>query len=121
MKFFIKGQPIDYQGAREMDPIYQWIQKKTGPASKHLTSDDEFNLHSAMRLSVLYVLPEDDMKALDQFMAFAAGFDDVPFAHSTNPEHSRKLEISKPYGFVVFRNFDEGHKFMIHDEPLNFQ
>lgn len=25
LKFFIKGQPIDYQGARELDPIYNWI------------------------------------------------------------------------------------------------
>lgn len=36
LKFFIDGQPIDYQGTREEDPIYNWIQKKTGPASKHL-------------------------------------------------------------------------------------
>lgn len=65
LKFFVKGQPIDYQGARELDPIYQWIQKKTGPASKLITSDEDYNLHSGLRLSVLYYLPEDDQSALD--------------------------------------------------------
>ena len=25
LKFFIKGQPIDYQGAREYDGLYNWI------------------------------------------------------------------------------------------------
>ena len=54
-------------------------------------------------------------------MAFAAGYDDVPFAHTTNSDHAQKLEISKPYGFVIFRNFDEGHKFNLRDEPMNFQ
>ena len=34
LKFFVNGQPIDYQGAREEEPMYNWIQKKTGPASK---------------------------------------------------------------------------------------
>ena len=60
LKFFIKGQPIDYQGAREYDGLYNWIQKKTGPASKELTNEEEYNLHSGMKLSVLYILPEDD-------------------------------------------------------------
>lgn len=52
-------------------------------------------------------------------MAFAAGYDDIPFAHSTNPEHASKLEISQKYGLVVFRDFDEGHKFLLDDSPID--
>lgn len=46
LKFFIDGQPIDYQGAREEDAMYNWLQKKTGPASKHVESEEDYNSHS---------------------------------------------------------------------------
>lgn len=36
LKFFVNGQPMDYQGAREEEAMYNWIQKKTGPASKRV-------------------------------------------------------------------------------------
>lgn len=65
LKFFVKGNPVDYQGAREYDALYNWIQKKTGPASKELGSDSEYDTHSQGRFSVLYILPEGDQTALD--------------------------------------------------------
>lgn len=52
-------------------------------------------------------------------MAFAAAYDDIPFAHSTNADHAKKLEISKKYGFVIFRDFDEGHKFLLDDSHVD--
>lgn len=118
LKFFINGSPVDYQGARDLDAIYNWIQKKTGPASKALTTEEEYNLHSGLKLSVLLLLPEEDEEMMKTYMGLAATYDDVPFAHSTNPDHAQKLEISQKYGFVVFRSFDEGHKFLLDDQPL---
>ena len=52
-------------------------------------------------------------------MAFAAAYDDVPFAHSTSSDHAKKLEITQKYGFVLFRDFDEGHKFLLGDSPID--
>lgn len=61
--------------------MYNWIQKKTGPASKHVQTEDEFQSHSNLNLSVMYLLPEGDDN-LSSYQAFAAEFDDVAFAHS---------------------------------------
>ena len=69
-------------------------------------------------MSVLLVLPEGDDEALKTYTAFAAGYDDVSFAHSTNPEHGARNEVSGKYGMVVFRSFDEGHKVLSEDTPL---
>lgn len=118
LKFFVNGTPVDFQGAREEDAIYQWIQKKTGPASRALETEEDYEKHSTAKLSVLLLLPEGDEEALKTYTAFATGYDDVSFAHSTNPEHATRNEVSTKYGFVVFRTFDEGHKMLTDDEPL---
>ena len=38
LKYFVDGEPIDYSGAREENDIYNWIQKKNGPASTEIAS-----------------------------------------------------------------------------------
>ena len=99
--------------------MYNWLQKKTGPSSKLLSTDAEYDSHSTQKLSVLYVLPEEDTEALKKYTGFAAGYDDIQFAHSHNSAHAEKLEISQKYGFVVFRTFDDGHKFLLDDKAIS--
>lgn len=65
----------------------------------------------------MYLLPEGDDN-LSVYQAFAASYDDVPFAHSHEQAHKDTLEVTNKYGFVVFRNFDEGNKLMTTDEPM---
>lgn len=52
-------------------------------------------------------------------MGFAAGYDDIPFAHSFNTDFAKTLEITHKYGLVVFRTFDEGHKFLLDESSLD--
>lgn len=68
----------------------------------------------------MYMLPEGDDN-LSVFEAFAAQYDDVPFAHSHEQSHKDTLEVTGKYGLVVFRNFDEGNKFLSGDEPLTVE
>lgn len=67
------------------------------------------------------MLPQEDEDTLKSYQGFAAGYDDVVFAHSHQDDHKKKLEVTNKYGFVVFRNFDEGHKFLVDDEPLTVE
>ena len=46
----------------------------------------------------------------------AMNYDDVSFAHTFNPEYKTELNISKKFGFVVFRDFDDGNKSLVLDE-----
>jgi len=41
LKFFIRGEPIEYEGGRTSSEIVAWIRKKTGPASKQYNSVSE--------------------------------------------------------------------------------
>lgn len=119
MKFFVGGTPVDYSGAREYDALLAWIEKKTGPASKALETDEDLESHSSAKLSVLYLLPEGDEAAMKAYTSFAAGYDDVSFAHSHKPAHSEKLEVTGKYTLVVFRTFDSGNQFLSEDSMLS--
>lgn len=118
LKFFINGNAIDYQGAREKDDIKQWILKKTGPSSRHLETDEDYETHSKLKISVMLYYPKEDEAMLKTYQSFAAGYDDVMFAHTTNDTHAQKHEITQKYGMIVFRTFDEGHKFLLGNEPF---
>ncbi|MCP4990241.1 MAG: protein disulfide-isomerase [Colwellia sp.] len=118
LKFFVGGSPIDYQGAREEDAIYSWIQKKTGPASTLITSEEDLTKHASKKLALLFFAPEDDQAALKAFQAMAANYDDVPAAHSFSDDFRAKYELNQAYALVVFRDFDDGNKFLMNAESL---
>jgi protein disulfide-isomerase A1 len=118
LKLFMNGEPVDYSGAREEDPMFNWLMKKTGPASSLMSTDDEANTHAGLNLSVLLLTQEGDETTLKAFMALAANYDDVPFAHATNADLFTKFEVTTKHAIVVFRNFDDGKKMMVSDEGL---
>ena len=41
LKMFVNGEPIDYQGAREEEAIYNWIKKKLGPGSEAIETEEK--------------------------------------------------------------------------------
>ena len=121
LKFFINGEPVDYQGGREEEAMYNWLKKKTGPSSSEITEDKDLEYHSTKDLSVLFLYPADDTEGLKNFMAVAASYDDVPFAHSSNSAFKTKYELDQKYALVVFRSFDDGRKLLVSEEVPSTQ
>ncbi len=81
-----------------------------------IKSDEDLEKHGALNLSVLMVLPEGEEEALKRFMNVAMNYDDVAFAHSFNEAHKTSLGVIEKFGFVVFRDFDDGKKFLVNDD-----
>lgn len=121
LKFFINGEPVDYQGGRDEDAMFNWLKKKTGPSSSELKDDKELEEHANKNLSVLFLCSAEDTEALKNFMALAAGYDDVSFAHSFNKDFKTKYEVDQKYALIVFRNFDDGRKFLVSEETPSTQ
>mgnify|MGYP002041465976 CR=1 FL=1 len=116
LKLFINGEPVDYAGGREEDAMFNWLKKKTGPSAVEITDAKALEEHAGKSLSVLFLHPEGDAEALKAYTALAAAYDDVPFAHSSSDEYKKKYEVDQKYGFVVFRDFDDGRKFLVSNE-----
>lgn len=116
LKLFINGEPVDYAGGREEEAMFNWLKKKTGPSAVEITDAKAMEEHAGKNLSVLFLHPEGDAEALKAFTALAAGYDDVPFAHSSSADFKSKYEVDQKYAFVVFRDFDDGRKFLVSNE-----
>lgn len=41
VKFFINGEPIEFNGGRKAPEIKAWVQKRTGAVTKELTTEEE--------------------------------------------------------------------------------
>jgi len=116
LKFFINGVPADYNGGREENEMFNWLKKKTGPTSTEITDLKALEEHASKQLSVLFLHPEEDVEGLKNFFALAAGYDDIPFAHSSNQDFFHKYDVDQKYTLVVFRTFDDGKKFLVSEE-----
>lgn len=100
--FFRNGKREDYTGGRTKDTIVQWINKKTGPASKELQCDQFDQVKSA--LSAVF-FGDFEGELYTQFMSVAKSIEGYSFFHAAGAcaaEHGAKHN-----GVSVFRSFDQ--------------
>lgn len=114
LKMFINGEPVDYQGERTEDAIYNFITKKTGPVSAEVKDENEIKQLEDQKIGVVMFLPRDDEEVLKAFNSVAAKYENITFKYSFDNELRNKYHVNK-YVLVVFRNFDDGRKIMAND------
>ena len=119
LKLFSKGEPIDYKGAREEEPMFKWLKSRSEPRAKLIENVSELDQLERHKIAVLYILPEDDVASLEKFEAVAASFENVPFHYTHSDEARDKYDADEKYVFVLYRNFDDGKKFLMNKEPFN--
>lgn len=110
LKLFINGTPINYSGEHDEQAIFDFIKKKSGPASAHLKSADEMETHAKHKISIIYTVEEGDAENLKSFMDFARTFDEIPFAHTHAVHLPHKFSRGSKSKIVMYREFDDGHK-----------
>lgn len=110
LKLFINGEPIDFQGGREEDQIFDWILKKTGPSSTKIADEAQFDKLLKEKLNIVYFFPESDTGAKEKFEVVAAGIDGLNFLYSHDETLRAKLGETEEYTLAVLRSFDDGHK-----------
>jgi len=108
IKYFANGNPSEYQGGRTEKDIVAWVNKKSGPATKVISTDDELlALHESHEVFVLGFFDENDSSNDRAFSSFAADSDfDFPFVKTSSQALKSKLELTKD-SIIVFKSFDE--------------
>jgi protein disulfide-isomerase A1 len=105
LKFFTNGTPSEYNGGRTEAEIISWMRKKTGPATKSLTTVSEVEaLTNSVDVAVVYF--GDNTKDLETFGKFARSNDDVVFGTSASEETLNHFKVQSG-NVVLFKKFDE--------------
>ena len=105
LKWFVNGEPTEYNGGRTADEIVNWIKKKSGPPTTGVSDEDLSTLKETEKLVIVFYGDEDS----DEFKAFqgAASADDKhSFYHNHNSDASLPEGLSRP-GVAIYRKFDE--------------
>ncbi|GAB4818071.1 hypothetical protein N2152v2_005117 [Parachlorella kessleri] len=112
LKWFVDGKPAgEYSGGRTVDTIIQWIKKKTGPATKEVSSvDDLESLKTEGKLTVLGFFEKLEGDDLSAYESFAQQHDEAVFLTTTSAEVAKAWGIEKAPGFALGRNYED-HEF----------
>jgi protein disulfide-isomerase A1 len=106
LKLFSNGTPSEYNGGRTQGEIVSWMKKKTGPASRTLSSVAEVEaFHKSSEVAI--VLFGDNSADLSVFERVARSNDDFLFASCASEECLSHYNV-KAGQVVVFKKFDEG-------------
>jgi len=120
LKLFVNGEPIDYSsGARDKDAMLSWLKKKSGPVSTLVTTAEKLASVQEEATAVLLLVPEGEEDSLKSFFGVAHGFEAVPFYHTHDASLVADLGLGETYGMALFRNFDDGHKFLTGSSMLS--
>lgn len=109
LKLFKGDAVIKYESGRTAEAIVNWIRKKTGPATKSLTTEAELGdftgANEVVVLGVYKNLEGEEKKLLD---AIADADDQIVYAVTNSDAIKKKLKITADNALVLLKKFDEG-------------
>lgn len=106
LKFFKKGNMMEYGGGRTESEIISWLNKKTGPPAKHLeTAEDVKAFVDPRDVAVLGFFTDNESELAKAFVAAADTTDDIEFGIAT-PSASGDYDV-KEDKIIVVKKFDD--------------
>lgn len=105
LKWFVNGEPTEYNGGRTADEIVNWIKKKSGPPSSAVSEEQLTTLKENEKLVIVFY-GDEDSDAFKAYQAAASVDDKHSFYHSHDSGASLPEGLSRP-GVAIFRQFDE--------------
>jgi len=110
LKFFKNGIPQEYSGGRTADTIVSWVEKKSGPAAKDLSSKEEANAFvEANKVVVIGFFKDLEAEEATAFSTAADLNDKVKFGITAQEEVFELFDVKdKTAAVVLLKKFDEG-------------
>jgi len=108
LKFFKGGKPSEYGGGRKADDIVSWLNKKTGPAAKTLTTALELKAFvDGAEVAVVGFFQDPTADAMAVYLQAAADIEGVPLGIVNSAEVAASQDVEGD-AIVLFKKFDEG-------------
>jgi len=106
LKFFKKGNMMEYGGGRTEAEIISWLNKKTGPPAKILETVEDVKAFVESRdVAVLGFFADKESELAKAFVAAADSTDDVEFGMAA-PAASGEYDV-KEDKIIVVKKFDD--------------
>ncbi|EKX50253.1 hypothetical protein GUITHDRAFT_85427 [Guillardia theta CCMP2712] len=121
LKWFVNGEPTDYEGGRTDDAIVTWIKKRMGPAAVQLNETSHLDdFKNKAEVVVVGFLNSKEGDAWKEFEKVAKKMDDVEFGVS----HEKSVhEHAKQKGgdVVLYKKFsgDAEHEAVVYSGAMN--
>jgi protein disulfide-isomerase A1 len=116
LKWFVNGEPSEYTGGRTDSTIVSWVQKRLGPATKHLPSPVEHDAFvSSADVVVVGYFEDAESERWKWFRSAAMDIDLAAFAHADGKAvhtHAGQGEGA----IVLHKKFDGGVKLLYEGE-----
>ena len=117
LTFFRNKSPMEYNGPRKADGIIEWIEKKTGPATTAIESQEELDSFADTQDIVIVGFFETVSKAT-AFMQVARKMSKFSFGFVMKKEIFDS-SLSGGEGIIVYKGFDE--KKVVFDQEPNVE
>jgi protein disulfide-isomerase A1 len=107
IKYFNQGTVSDYSGGRVEAEIVQWVNKRSGPPYKTISTVDELSkMEAANEAFVLGVFDSINSDTAKKFITVASKDDDNEYAITTEAAVQSSLGVSGDH-VIVIKNFDD--------------
>ena len=107
LKFFKLGKDQEYTGGRTAETIVTWLEKKTGPPAKTLTTSDDLKAFiEDNEIAVVGFFKDASSDDAKVFLTVADTMDDYPFAIVSDDALFTEKNVEKD-GIVLFKMFDD--------------
>lgn len=110
LKLLKDGEEYDFKGFRLEHDMHTFIMRHIQGIVKKLDTEKDLQIFSRNSLAALYILPEGDESALENFKQAAEIVFDMLFAYTHNADYAKSLGLSDKYNIVLVRDFDDGNK-----------
>jgi len=108
LKFFRNGKPTEYAGGRTADTIVSWVEKKTGPPAKTVSTIDEAKAFvDGLDIAIIGFFADETTDAAKAFLSAAGMMDDHQFAITASTDIAAEYNVQGE-GVVLFKTFDDG-------------
>jgi thiol-disulfide isomerase/thioredoxin len=119
---FVSGYPIFYKGATEVSSMKEFLLETVKfDKLQQIESYEQAEDLQRSHLSVLFILPEDQPRALQTFASIPPNFQKLNFYYSFDWKVANLFKVQTPYGVVLIRDFDEGTKLFSLDKDFDAQ
>jgi len=108
LKFFIKGEPIEYEGGRVEKEIVSWLKKKTQPSTSEVTSAEDLAKQINSNEVLVVLFGGQDSASYKAFDSVSKQYDDVTFVYTSNADLKKEQNVADDKHVLILKKFDEG-------------